>query len=421
MGTLLSWLFRKAAIFALIALALYVISDATTVVKCAAVDENDYCLSDFAVRKQEELIKKAFSGILCTRGPFNTCRAEYKIAFAKLQRLRERKASSEQRLIAAGHSIPDCHLQSEYFQDCVVAQKISDRVSNSAKAAIPYWLAIILLPFLGRAVLFYLLAPIAAKSSFVKFRIGRSAKATTTLPLQDFSGPGGATLRMTLAPGDELLVHGNFVRSVPDSVVCSSEWVYSSNLILRSLSSELIAMDSYKPKKGSPADITLGAGDCVTDELATVELAEGEAMVIAPRSIAGIVQRTGTRARITSHWRLRRLSSWLLMRLRLLAVHGPCTVLMTSNRGVTAVRPGTGTTFDGKCLVGFRGPMEYTVRRTGSFWGNFSGKQSMFHMNMRSRGNGVVYMQNQPSSTAIGAQQNLAQRMLDFFLSLIGF
>jgi hypothetical protein len=292
---------------------------------------------------------------------------------------------------------------------------------NAALKAVPYWIAIILLPLLGRAVLFYLLAPMAAKSSSVKFRIGRSAKATTTLPLQDFSGPGGATLRMTLAPGDELLVHGNFVRSVPDSVVCSSEWVYSSSLILRSLSSELIAMDSYKPKKGSPADITLGAGDCVTDELATVELAEGEAMVIAPRSIAGIVQRTGTRARITSHWRLRRLSSWLLMRLRLLAVHGPCTVLMTSNRGVTAVRPGTGTTFDGKCLVGFRGPMEYTVRRTGSFWGNFAGKQSMFHMNMRSRGNGIVYMQNQPSSGALGAQQNLAQRILDFFLSLIGF
>ena len=69
--------------------------------------------------------------------------------------------------------------------------------------------------------------------------------------------------------------------------------------------------------------VVVSSLDDALGEVGVIELPAGAAMVIQPRSLAGIVKPQGVPVNITRHWRLGSLHAWLTLQLRYLVFHGP--------------------------------------------------------------------------------------------------
>jgi len=114
-------------------------------------------------------------------------------------------------------------------------------------------------------------------------------------------------------------------------------------------------------------------------KLTVLEVPENSSIVLQPSCLAGIVQNTDHPIRITRHWKLGNLGSWLTLQLRYIVFHGAAKLVLKGSNGVEIDRFDDETTIDQLATLGFTANLSYSVARSDTFYAYYSGKLALFN------------------------------------------
>ncbi len=231
--------------------------------------------------------------------------------------------------------------------------------------------AAILLPVAIKALLYFLIAPIAARRPPIRLVPSDRGEA------DDENLPSAVSQRIALDETKELLVVPEALQSTPHHAAKSTLWLLSWAMPLSSLASNMVAL--VRIHAAQRDFVLVSATHDPFAEIGLVAIEEGSAMVVRPRALRGLVRPVGAPVRITRHWRLNRLSAWLTFQFRYLVFHGPVTLLVQGNRGIRLEPASQGRGINQAATIGFSAGLLYSVRRSEAFGPYLLGRQDLFN------------------------------------------
>lgn len=248
---------------------------------------------------------------------------------------------------------------------------------DAAKRAWPValWalLGIILTPVAIKLLFYFVLAPLASRRPPLCLLPG-SAGAMAVPPGGRVSAVSQA---LVLAPGEELLVHAQYLQSAAVGAPKSTRWLLSWAMPLTSLAAGLYALTRVLPHGSEP--VVVSSTRDPLSEVGVLVLPAGSALALQPRNLIGLVQQQGAPARITRHWRLGHLHSWLTLQLRYVVFHGPARLLVKGCRGVRVEHPHAGRALNQALTMGFSANLLYATTRCETFAAYWMGQQALFN------------------------------------------
>lgn len=240
-------------------------------------------------------------------------------------------------------------------------------------------------PLLGKALLYFIVAPAASRRRPVRLLPRESGEVA------EAAFASSVSYRIALDETSELLVVPEAVQSSPNRGGKSTQWLLNARMPLSSLASGMVALVRFRHAGGDYVQLT-ATGDPLA-EIGLIDLPEGSAMVVRPRALRGVVHPAGRPVAITRHWRLGHLSAWLTLQLRHLVFHGPCTLLIQGSRGVALERAGAGRGINRAATIAFSAGLEHRVRRSEAFAPYLMGRQDLFNDSFAGDRGYLVYEQ----------------------------
>jgi hypothetical protein len=212
---------------------------------------------------------------------------------------------NEQQLAEAVSTLRDRVLESERL----AAQNHLWQAYQAVRPVLPIALAMLigwwLVPVAVRTLFYFVLAPHAARrppivigtkqgSTILTFSDQRSAREGSVI--------SAVSQTMTLAPDHEMLIRPDYSQSQPTGVNTTTKLLFDWNHWLTSIAAHLWVLKRLRTTQR--ADIVVSSTTDALDEVALLEIAPGEAVVLQPRGLVGMMYKTGQRPKIRSHWRL---------------------------------------------------------------------------------------------------------------------
>ncbi len=258
-------------------------------------------------------------------------------------------------------------------------ERVLRAVEQNWKAAALIVVGLILMPVAIKALLYFGVAPLVARMPPVRILRPDDGKVAPEIP-----APLGAgvSVPIDLAPDQELLVHSDFLQSSSLPARKQTQWLLNHRLPLSSLASGLYGLVRIRGADDrSSTRVVVSAQADPLGEVTVMELPVGAAMVVQPRSLAGVVQPVGRPVQISRHWRLGSLHAWLTLQLRYLVFHGPCRLILKGCRGVRAEAPDPGSPriINQAATIGFSANLEYRNTRCETFVAYLRGKEDLFN------------------------------------------
>ena len=315
-------------------------------------------------------------------------------------------------------SIDEARSRLEELQN-VVDQTTWSRISSMVAAVLPLALKILLVvlvtPLLIRTLLFFAVAPLASRQRPI--RVIENGGGVGLLQL----GDSGVSVSIELSQKDELLVRNDFLKSAAVTARKQTQWFLNASLPFASLASGMAVLTRIRPEGDASTRVTVGSNSDLFGQLALIELPAGAAMVIQPRSLAGVVKQVGSPVEISSHWRLTSLHAWLTLQLRYLAFHGPCMLVLKGCGGVCADTPNPEEPrlINQASTLGFSANLEYQTIRSEVFVPYLRGQVQLFD-DLFSGGPGSFVYEEVPAGLSGGALKRGLNVMWDAFCKAIG-
>ncbi len=255
------------------------------------------------------------------------------------------------------------------------ARNLSDRtIRDVAVRAALALLAILLLPLILRTVFYYVFAPIVQKGPPIRLGLD-SGMRRAPAPV----APSRPSVDVTLAEGEELLIRQSYLQSSQSGADMRTRLLLDWRSPLTSLAS---GMAFLTRARGANATFGVSARDDPFAEVARIDLAPGEAIVLQPRGLAAVVQPIDRPIVIRSRWRLFNLHAWLTFQFRYLVFHGPsghgAGLIVKGGRGVRIEAAQAGRVFGQDQLIGFSAQTAYTIRRSETFLPYLFGREPLF-------------------------------------------
>ena len=255
-------------------------------------------------------------------------------------------------------------------------ERLLRAMRQNGKTAALIVVGLILLPVALKALLYFGVAPLVAKMPPVRLRHDAAAPEIAA------PSDAGVSVAIDLAPDQELLVHADFLQSSSLPARKDTQWLLNARIPLSSLASGLYGLVRIRSADGhSSTRVVVSAQKDPLGEVAVIELPDGAAMVVQPRSLAGVIQPAGRPVEISRHWRLGSLHAWLTLQLRFLVFHGPCRLLLKGCRGVRAEKPDPGSPriVNQSATIGFSTSLEYRNTRCETFFSYLRGQEDLFN------------------------------------------
>jgi hypothetical protein len=124
------------------------------------------------------------------------------------------------------------------------------------------------------------------------------------------------SLPFDIGPGDEILIHSNFLQSSSQPAQKRTKWFLNPRIPISSIASGMFFLTRIRPVPGGSTKVVVSSQNDAFGEIGAVEIPEEAAMVIQPRSLAGLIKQRDAPVKITRHWRLGSLHAWLTLQLR---------------------------------------------------------------------------------------------------------
>ena len=260
-----------------------------------------------------------------------------------------------------------------------IASDPRERLIATIKSRIPAALGILagilLVPVAIKALFYFVLAPLAGRLAPIRILPRGDA------PPLERPATSAVSATVDIPSGDELLVQPDFLQSSSKPALKRTRWFLNARLPFASLASAMFALTSVAPEGAASTRVVVSSQRDPFSEIGLIALPAGAAMVVHPRSLAGVVKPAGGGARITRHWRLGSLHAWLTLQLRYLVFHGPMTLLLKGWRGVRAEapQPGQPRLINQDATLGFSANLEYRTIRCETFVPYLRGREALFN------------------------------------------
>jgi hypothetical protein len=287
-------------------------------------------------------------------------------------------------------------------------------IRNVLPTALWTLVGIILAPILIKAFLYYCLAPLISRT--------KPVVVVPTAKGEIQTSPSEVSIPVTLEPGDELIVHSDFLQASGVGPGKRTRWLFSWRMPFTSVAAGLYGMVDVRNRQDDNSKVTVSPKKDLFVKICDVRIEAGSAMVIYPRSLVGIVMKKGVAPRITRHWYLRSLHSWVTFQFRYLVIHGESRILMKGCRGVRAERVEiTKPAMQDKlATLGFSANLAYSGTRCETFVDYLLGRDELFNDRF-SDSNGFYFTEEIPSpNRKSGFFGRGLEGLIDGFLKAFG-
>lgn len=266
-------------------------------------------------------------------------------------------------------------------------------------------LGVLLVPPVIKAVFYYGLAPLATKLPPV--RVLESDNPSTPVAMRK----SAVSIPFDIDSESEILVHSDFLQSSSQTAIKRTQWFLNRSLPFSSIASGMFLLTRIRPPEGQSTRVIVSSQNDAFGEINTLCLPEGAAMVVQPRSLAGVIKKAGDPVKIKRCWRITSLHAWLTLQLRFLVFQGPCELILKGCRGVRveAPDPDQPRMINQASTIGFSANLEYRNSRCETFISYLRGKEDLFN-DLFGGGPGVFVYEEMPAG---GRKAGLTGRGLE--------
>ena len=359
------------------------------------------------------------------------------ISQSNVEILNQRRQEKEKELVVAASaaSPEEQHLRDEFKRKkaavdgleetlqskrMAIANDPRQRAINAVKKWIPTALWILagmtIMPSILKAVCYFGLAPLACR---IKPICVLPAMHAPPLPAPPQSS---VSMSFEIGQGEELLVHPDFLQSSSKNARKRCQALLNPRIPFSSIASGMWLLTRIRPDDSKTTRVVVSSQRDAFGEIGCIKLPEGSAMVVHPRSLAGVVKQEGVPLRITRHWRVFSLHAWLTFQLRYLVFHGPCVLILKGCRGIRAEKPDEGQPrmINQSITIGFSANLEYKNTRCETFIPYLLGKEDLFNDLFTGERGMFVYEELPDGGRKGGITGRWLEGMLDVILKGFG-
>ena len=298
--------------------------------------------------------------------------------------------------VAEARRLPDSHLQGIAtakdavlvpLSELIAAKKAAvesaeqevQRVLTSIRRTFLQALGILVLVTLApvgiKALWYWLLAPIVERRPPIRLRMGGAAGPAVAgeTPRCKISA---VSQDIVLDEGEELLVHPDYLQSSTSQSYKSTKWLLDVRYPFTSIAAGMVMLTRVRSTTREP--LVVSSRNDALSEVGVITLHAGDALVLQPRSLVGVVQRSSSPIRIRRRW-VFGLSAWITLQFRYLVFEGPGKLLVQGCRGVRVEPAGTGRAIDQNATMGFSANLDYRPRRSETFSAYVMGVNGLFN------------------------------------------
>ena len=279
----------------------------------------------------------------------------------------------------------------------------------------------LLSPLLGKAITYYLIAPVATSRPPVHLLPDSSGEISTAIgSVGSESGqtvPSRVSLPIVVDGRDELLILPSYLQGMPRNAQADTKWLLDWSMPLSSLLSGMYGMTRIRP--ASEERVTVSSATDPLAEFSLLHVPAGSALVLQPRCLVGLLQTRGEPVKITRHWRLGTLSAWLTLQFRYIVFHGPAKLIVKGCRGVRVESAVSGRTVNQAATLGFSANLAYSVARNETFISYLFGERDLFNDSWSGEGC-CVHTETSSAGDRSGLFGRGLQGIVDTFLQIFG-
>ena len=254
-------------------------------------------------------------------------------------------------------------------------QRVLSSIRRTFLQALGILVLVTLAPVGIKAIWYWLLAPIVEKRPPIRIRMG-SAQAAAAQGEPSRCKVSAVSQDIVLDEGEELLVHPDYLQSSTSHSRKSTKWLLDVRYPFTSIAAGMVMLTRVRSTTREP--LVVSSRNDALSEVGAITLHAGDALVLQPRSLVGVVQRTGSPVRIRRRW-VFGLSAWITLQFRYLVFEGPGKLLVQGCRGVRVEPAGSGRSIDQNATMGFSANLDYRPRRSETFSAYVMGVNGLFN------------------------------------------
>jgi len=247
------------------------------------------------------------------------------------------------------------------------------QLEREALTVLPQALLLLLSIFLGPAVVKAFAYWCVAPQASCRFGVTLAKESTGQLAVL---AKNDRLQRIDLCAGEQLLVPPVLYDGLSGNLVVRTKWFLDSRAPVTSVAAGMFNLSTYSA--ASAANVWLKVKDSYNDKLCVISIPQGSSLVLQPRFLAGVVQSIERPIKITRHWRLFDLASWLTLQLRYMVFHGPAKLILKGCNGVQVDPVQEGAKINQGSTIGFTANLRYSVSRCEPFFPYLGGRQELF-------------------------------------------
>jgi hypothetical protein len=226
------------------------------------------------------------------------------------------------------------------------------------------------------------------------------------------------SLRLPVDDAKELLVKSDYLQSVSRDAATTTQWLLNGRFPLSSLAAGMVLLTRVRPTRLETVEIS--ATTDALSELASLEVADGDSIVLQPQHLVGVAQPRARPVRITSHWRLGSLHAWLTLQFRYLVFHGPATLIVKGCRGVRVASAEPPRTISQAATIGFSTRLHYSTVRSETFIAYLLGKKALFNDQFAGPNGSFAYQEIPSTEQRSGFTGRTLAGLMDGLLKAFG-
>jgi hypothetical protein len=263
---------------------------------------------------------------------------------------------------------------------------------------------------------YYVLAPLASRRPPLVIVSDANGRESSAITSEQATQIGAVSQSVVLTPNQELLVHSDYLQTAPLHAKKSAKWLLNNKIPMSSISSGMYMLT--RMECSTPDPIVVSSKEDHLSEVGIVELPEGAAFVCQPRSLVGVIYERGHPIRISKHWHLWSLQSWLTFQLRFMVFHGPGRLLIKGSRGIRMETASAARLLNQNATLGFSANLQYANTRCETFVSYWAGKDDLFHDLFE--GSPGVYVYEEVATPKRSGIASLAERIVNAVLNAFG-
>lgn len=295
---------------------------------------------------------------------------------AQNKQLQQQIIESKQVLLQLNQSIE----QSTIFVKTSLVNRLHQAVMQVLPTALILLLSIIFIPILLKLFQYFIVAPLVSRLPPIRvFAQTQTPPPAITVSSnsQQIGHVSSHSLTLKLSSQQELLLHPDYLQSFSKHAQKTTQWFLNARIPFSSWAAGLVTL--VRLHSDQDETVQLAAMHNALEELVIINLPAGATLVCKPRCLAGVIKQREQAVKITRHWRLFNLHSWLTLQLRYLVFHGECQLIIKGHHGVILEHAGAARLIQQNATLGFSTDVAYSNYRCETFISYYLDKDSLFN------------------------------------------